>query len=186
MSLTLARLCGEWRLVSGNYKLVSGKYKAWGASGRKYEAQIVIFCILAALNKVSRIFRKAESHWGKSESRWRKRKAIEESAKPLEKLESRWRRFSRISWKSKSRWRKLNFVWGKLEFRRKSPIFPRYSLFSGDSGVSFLTPDLLPRARMDLLDWLQLLITWNNLLRDTQFRVADPSLERLRAQSKWC
>ena len=31
MSLTLARLCGEWQLVSG-----------------KYEAQIVIFRILAA------------------------------------------------------------------------------------------------------------------------------------------
>ena len=41
MSLTLARLCGEWRLVSGNYE-------AQGASGRKYEAQIVIFHILAA------------------------------------------------------------------------------------------------------------------------------------------
>ncbi len=53
MSLTLARLCGEWRLVSGNYELVSGNYEAWGASGRKYEAQIVIFCILAAVNRFS-------------------------------------------------------------------------------------------------------------------------------------
>ncbi len=159
MSLTLARLCGEWRLVSRNYELVSGNYKARGASGRKYEAQIVIFCILAALNSFSRIFRKAESCWGKSESRWRKQKAVEESRKPLEKLESRWRRFSRISRKSESRWGKSNFVWGKSEFRRmKILIFPRYSLFSGDSGVSFLTPDLLPHARMDLLDWFQLLI----------------------------
>ncbi len=55
MFLTLARLCGEWRLVSGNYK-------AWGASGGKYEAQIVIFCILAAVNSFSWISRKAESH----------------------------------------------------------------------------------------------------------------------------
>jgi hypothetical protein len=38
MSLTLARLCGEWRLVSKNYEAWSGKYKAW----------IVIFRILAA------------------------------------------------------------------------------------------------------------------------------------------
>ncbi len=38
MSLTLARLCGEWQLVSENYEAWSGKYEAW----------IVIFCILAA------------------------------------------------------------------------------------------------------------------------------------------
>jgi hypothetical protein len=38
MSLTLARLCGEWQLVIKNYEAWSGKYKAW----------IVIFCILAA------------------------------------------------------------------------------------------------------------------------------------------
>ena len=41
MSLTLARLCGEWQLVGGNYE-------ARGASGRKYKAQIVIFRILTA------------------------------------------------------------------------------------------------------------------------------------------
>jgi hypothetical protein len=61
MSLTLARLCGEWQLVSGNYKLVSGNYKAQGASGGKYENQIVIFCILAAVNRFSWISWKAES-----------------------------------------------------------------------------------------------------------------------------
>ncbi len=38
MSLTLARLCGEWRLVSENYEARSGIYKAW----------IVIFRILTA------------------------------------------------------------------------------------------------------------------------------------------
>ena len=58
MSLTLARLCGEWQLVSGNYE-------AWGASGGKYEAQIVIFCILAAINKFSRISREAVKEIGK-------------------------------------------------------------------------------------------------------------------------
>ncbi len=61
MSLTLARLCGEWRLVRKNYE-------AWGASGGRYEAQIVIFCTLAAINRFSWISRKAESHRGKLES----------------------------------------------------------------------------------------------------------------------
>ena len=59
MSLTLARLCGEWRLVSANYELVSGNYEARGASGGKYEAQIVIFHILATVNRFSRISWKA-------------------------------------------------------------------------------------------------------------------------------
>ncbi len=63
MSLTLARLCGEWQLVSGNYE-------AWGACGGKYEAQIVIFCILAAVNRFSRISRKSESRRGKLEQWW--------------------------------------------------------------------------------------------------------------------
>jgi hypothetical protein len=54
MSLTLAKLCGEWQLVSGNYK-------ARGASGGKYKAQIVIFRILAAINRFSWISWKAES-----------------------------------------------------------------------------------------------------------------------------
>jgi hypothetical protein len=144
ISLTLARLCGDWQLVSRNYE-------ARGASGGKYEAQIVIFRILAAVNRFSRISRKAESHWGKSESHWRNWKAVEKSGKLLKKVESRWR--------------KLNFVWGKLDFRRrKLPIFPRDSLVSGNFGVLFLTPDLLPHACMDLLSWTQVLITWNNLL----------------------
>ena len=184
MSLTLARLCGEWRffgygkiatirreLRSSEWKIRSSDsdlsyscrrlfYRGISRFWLKYEARIAIFRILAAIDRFSRISRKVESHWGKSESRWRKRKAIEESRKPLKKLESRCRIFSRISRKSESRWRKSNFVWGKLEFRRrKIPIFPRYSWVSGDFGVSFLTPDLLPRARMDLLDWFQPLIT---------------------------
>ena len=64
MSLTLARLCGEWRLVSEIYGARSEKYKAciviiriptadyfiaeYHDFSRKYEAQIAIFCILAA------------------------------------------------------------------------------------------------------------------------------------------
>ncbi len=104
----------------------------------KYEARIAIFCILAAIDRFSRISWKVESRWGKLESHWRKQKAVEESRKPLKELESHWRRFSRISWKLESHWRKSNFVWGKLEFRRrKIPIFPRYSWVSGNFGVSF-------------------------------------------------
>jgi hypothetical protein len=120
MSLTLARLCGEWQLVSGNYK-------ARGASGGKYEAQIVIFRILAAVNRFSWISWKAESRWGKSESRWRNWKAIEESGKPLKKVESCWRKY--------------NFVWGKSDFRRrKIPIFPkRFSTFWQFWGLVFDT-----------------------------------------------
>ncbi len=77
MSLTLARLCGEWQLVSENYKAHSGKYKARIVIFRilaadyfyrgisqfwlKYEARIAIFCILAAIDRFSRIYRKVES-----------------------------------------------------------------------------------------------------------------------------
>ncbi len=104
MSLTPARLCGEWWLVGGNYEA--------RGSGRKYEAQIVIFCILAAINRFSRISRKAENRWGN-------RKAIEENWKAVEESK-------KLLKKGESRWRKLNFVWGKLDFRRrKILIFPK-------------------------------------------------------------
>jgi hypothetical protein len=63
--------------------LFSGNYEAWGASGKKYKARIAKFRILLAINRFSRISWKAESHLGKSESRWRKRKAVEESRKPI-------------------------------------------------------------------------------------------------------
>ncbi len=77
MSLTLARLCGEWQLVSKNYEARSGKYKApivifrilaanyfiveYRDFGREYEAQIAIFRILAAIDRFSRISWKVES-----------------------------------------------------------------------------------------------------------------------------
>ena len=49
--------------ASGNYEArgASGDYEARGASGGKYKAQIVIFCLLAAVNRFSRISWKAES-----------------------------------------------------------------------------------------------------------------------------
>ncbi len=112
------------RSVLGRCRHCSGNYEARGASGGKYEARIVIFCILAAVDRFSRISRKAESHREKLESHWRKQKAIEESRKPLKKVESRWG--------------KLDFGGGKLDVRRgKSQYFPRDSLVSGNFGNLF-------------------------------------------------
>ena len=78
MSLTLARLCGEWRLVSENY----------GARSRKYEARIVIFCILAADYFIAEILQF-----------WLKYKARIAIFRILAAID----RFSRISRKVKSR-----------------------------------------------------------------------------------
>ncbi len=131
MSLTLARLCGEWRLVSRNYK-------AWGASGGKYKAQIEIFHILATVNRFSRISRKVESRWGKLESHWRKlescwrkQKAIEESRKPLTKVGKPLKKIGLRVKKIGLRARKIWFL------ARKISIFPRDSLASGNFGVLF-------------------------------------------------
>ncbi len=51
------------RGASGDYEArgASGDYEARGASGRKYEARMVIFRILAAVNKFSQISWKEES-----------------------------------------------------------------------------------------------------------------------------
>ncbi len=77
MSLTLARLCGEWRLVSKNYEARSGKYEARIAIFRilatdyfyrgilqfwlKCKARIAIFRILAVIDRFSWISWKVES-----------------------------------------------------------------------------------------------------------------------------
>jgi hypothetical protein len=77
MSLTLARLCGEWRLVRKNYEAWSGKYEARIVVFRilatdyfycgisqfwlKYKAWIAIFRILAAIDRFSWISWKVES-----------------------------------------------------------------------------------------------------------------------------
>jgi hypothetical protein len=83
------------RSVLGRCRHCSGNYKARGASGGKYKAWIVIFRILAAVNRFSWISRKVESRQGKSESRWRKQKAVEEK-------ESRWGKQKAVeeSWKA--------------------------------------------------------------------------------------
>ncbi len=124
----------------------SGNYEAWGASGRKYEAQIAIFRILAAVDRFSWISWKVESHWGKLESRWGKQKAIEESRKPLTKV-------------GKSL-RKIGFRVRKIGFQaRKILIFPeRFSSFWQFWGLVLLQ-DLLPRVHTDLLCWTQVLTT---------------------------
>ncbi len=50
--------------ASGDYEAqgASGDYEARGASDGKYEARMVIFCILPAVNRFFRISRKEESH----------------------------------------------------------------------------------------------------------------------------
>ncbi len=68
---------GQWRSpriaaminMLGRCRHCSGNYEARGASGRKYEARIVIFCILAAVDRFSRISWKTESSRGKLDSR---------------------------------------------------------------------------------------------------------------------
>jgi hypothetical protein len=106
--------------------------------GGKYEARIAIFRIFAAINRIFPDFsesgkplsgflgkRKAVKENCKFVSRYRNKKCVEESGKPLQKSESRWRRFSRISRKSESRWRKSNFERRKSDFwDRKISIFP--------------------------------------------------------------
>ena len=137
MSLTLARLCGEWRLVSENCEARKRKIRSSNSdlsysnrrlfvfqppiilsrniaiSSGKYEARIAIFRIFAAINRIFPDF----SESGKALSGFLgKRKAVKEnrkfvsrqadfseSGKPLQKSESRRRRFSRISRKSESR-----------------------------------------------------------------------------------
>jgi hypothetical protein len=61
----------------------SRNYKARGVSGKKYEAQIVIFCILVAVNRFSRISQKVGKPLKKV------RKPLKKSRKPLKKAESR-------------------------------------------------------------------------------------------------
>ena len=63
--------------------MFSGNYKAWGASGKKYKAEIVIFCILVAVNRFSRISRKVGKPLKKV------RKPLKKVRKPLKKAESR-------------------------------------------------------------------------------------------------
>jgi hypothetical protein len=75
----------KWQLRSSGSKVA-----------RNYEAQIAIFCILAAVDRFSRISRKVKNRWGKLESHWGKleslcgkQKGIGESRKALQKAESR-------------------------------------------------------------------------------------------------
>ncbi len=126
------------RRVLGRCRHCSRNYEARGASGGKYEARIVIFSILAAVDRFSRISRKAESRRGKSESRRRKQKAVEESRKPLKKVGKPLRKIR--FWA-----RKIGFQEGKIS------IFPkRFSSIWRFWRLIFLR-DLLPCVRTDLL-----------------------------------
>ena len=53
--------CGDANVMCWVRYTHSGNYEARGASGRKYEARMVIFCILAAVNRFSQISWKEES-----------------------------------------------------------------------------------------------------------------------------
>ncbi len=140
--IELSHHCLCW----GSCRHCSGNYEAWRASGRKYEAQIAIFRILAAVDRFSWISWKVESCWGKLESRWGKQKAVEESRKPLVKVGKPLR--------------KIGFRAKKIGFwARKISIFPKkFSSFWQFWGLVLLQ-DLLPRVQMDLLCWTQVLTT---------------------------
>jgi hypothetical protein len=97
MSLTLARLCGEWRLFSGKYKAWIAIFRILAANyfiteyrdfSRKYKARIAIFRILAA----NYFYRGISQFWLKYEARI----AIFRIIATID-------RFSRISWKVESR-----------------------------------------------------------------------------------
>ncbi len=124
------------RSVLGRCRHCSGNYKARGASRGKYKAWIVIFRILAAVDRFSQISWKAESCRGKLESHWRKQKAFEESRKPLKKVGKPLRKIG-------FRARKIGFQEGKIL------IFPkRFSNIWRFWRLVFLC-NLLPRVRTD-------------------------------------
>jgi hypothetical protein len=81
------RLCSDYEAwgASGNYKArgASGNYEAWGVSGRKYEARMVIFRILAAVNRFFLDFLERGKPLRKI------RKPLRKIGKPLKKAESR-------------------------------------------------------------------------------------------------
>ncbi len=126
------------RSVLGRCRHCSENYEARRASGRKYEAQIVVFLILATVDRFFRISWKAECCRGKLESHWRKQKAIEEIRKPLKKVGKPLRKIG-------FRARKIGFQEGRISIfpKRFSSIWQFWRLF-------FLC-DLLPRVRTDLL-----------------------------------
>ncbi len=53
---------GRQRTVGYCSRYYEAQRASWRASSKKYEAQIVIFCILLAVNRFSWISRKVESH----------------------------------------------------------------------------------------------------------------------------
>ena len=70
------------------YEHCSRNYEAWGASGSKYKARIVIFCILAAVDRFLGFLKKRKAIEDNQKDVEERRKAIEESGKLLKKAES--------------------------------------------------------------------------------------------------
>jgi hypothetical protein len=155
--------CWDYRCNTGvcwgRCRHSSANYEARGASGGKYEAQIVIFCILAAVDRFNLGFlgkRKAveenqkaiEENWKalaesrkalrKAERHCGKQKGVAESRKPLTKVGKPLRKIGKPLRKIGKQARKIGLQAKKIGFRaRKIPIFPRDSLASGVLGVSF-------------------------------------------------
>jgi hypothetical protein len=96
MSLTLARLCGEWQLVSKNYEARSGKYEA-RISDLSYS------CSRLFLSQNIAILAEIQSSDINLLYTCRHRKIFpdfSESGKPLRKIG---KPLKKISWKSESR-----------------------------------------------------------------------------------
>ncbi len=109
MSLTLARLCGEWQLVSKNYGARSGKYQAriviiriptadyyiaeyhdFEREIRSSDSDLSYIChhrkIFPDFSESGKPLKKIGKPLKKSESRFKKQKAVEEIGKPLKKI----------------------------------------------------------------------------------------------------
>ena len=97
--------------------------------------------------------RKIRKPLRKVEMRQRKRKAVEEIGKPLKKI---FLDFSEI----RKPLKKIEFCVRKIGVKeKKNPNFPKIFSSFWQFWDLVLTPNLLPCARMDLLDWFQVLIT---------------------------
>ncbi len=109
MSLTLARLCGEWWIVLDKilsvWIFLRKNYKAWSRKSKysSYEYFDDRWRNWKAIEEIRKPLKKSESHW-------RNRKAIEEIGKPLKKIFSDFLEIGKVL----NRWRKSNFEQGKF------------------------------------------------------------------------
>ncbi len=149
MSLTLARLCGEWRLerrlVSGNYESKKAmNQQELRSSGNEWRdirsstSDLLYTChrkqILSYFSESRKPLRKIGKPSKKAENHKRKRKAIEEIGKPLKKI---FLDFSKIGKLLK----KIEFCVRKIGVQEKeNPNFPKiFSRFWQFRGLVFDT-----------------------------------------------